>query len=89
MHIQHKDGEFFIEADGKKTVLDYRISSGNMDIYHTFTPDDLRGQGLAEKLAIAAFEFAKKEGIKIVPTCPYIRDYFIPKHPEFDDIVEK
>ncbi len=85
--IHHKDGEFFVEINGKKAVLDYRINKSEMDIFHTFTDQELRGQGLAEKLTLAAFEYAKKNSLVVVPSCSYVRDYFLPKYREFQDIV--
>lgn len=86
--IQHKEGEFFVVINGKKAILDYTINGKEMDIFHTFTDPDLRGQGLAEQLTQAAFEHAKKNGLKIIPTCEYVRDAFLKKHPEWNSIVE-
>jgi len=88
MEVQHKEGEFFIVVDGKKALLDYTVSGKKMDIFHTFSDPELRGQGLAEKLCIAAFEHAKSNGLKIIPTCPYVKDTFLRKHPEWNDIAE-
>ena len=88
MNIEHKPGEFFVIVNGKKAVLDYTMSGKEMDIFHTFTDPDLRGQGLAEKLCIAAFEHAKKNGLRVVPTCPYVRDTFLKRHPEWNDMTE-
>ncbi len=70
-------------------VLDYEKKGVVMDIYHVFVPENMRGQGMAEKLAEAAFKFARVEGLKIKPTCPYIRDTFLKKHPELAFLVEK
>jgi hypothetical protein len=86
--IEHKPGEFFVVISGKRAVLDYTIDGKKMDLFHTFTDPDIRGQGLAEKLAQAAFEHAKKNGLRIIPTCSYVKDYFLKKHPEWDSIVE-
>ena len=86
--IQHKDGEFFLIVNGKKAVLDYTLNGKGMDIFHTFPDPELRGQGLAEQLAQAAFEYAKKNGLHGIPTCPSIKDTFLKKHPEWDSITE-
>ncbi len=86
--IQHKPGEFFITIGGKKAVLDYQIDGKKMDLFHTFTEPELRGQGLAERLTQAAFEYAKKNGLRIVPTCDYVRDKFLKDHKEWDSIVD-
>ncbi|MFA4820102.1 MAG: GNAT family N-acetyltransferase [Candidatus Aenigmatarchaeota archaeon] len=86
--IQHKDGEFFLVIKGKKAILDYTLKGKEMDIFHTFTDPELRGQGLADQLCQAAFEYAKKNGLKIIPTCPYVKDTFLKKHTEWDNITE-
>ena len=89
MQIEHKEGEFFTVIGGKKALLDYTVSGKKMDLFHTFTDPELRGQGLAEKLCIAAFEHAKSNGLKIIPTCEYVRDSFLKKHPELNAMVEQ
>ena len=89
MKVVRAENEFFIEIGGEKAVLGYKIIGNEMDIYHAFTPESLRGRGLAEKLATAAFEFAKENNLKVVPTCPYVRDYFLPKQKEFGGVVKK
>ncbi len=55
-------------------------------MYHTFVPDEDRGKGIAEKLAFAAFEYAKEKKLKVIPGCTYI-SYFVQKHPEFNDMI--
>ena len=50
MEVRHKEGQFFVEIEGKKAVLDYSLKDGKMDILHTFTDPELRGKGLAEIL---------------------------------------
>jgi len=88
IEIQHKEGEFYTIINGKKAVLDYAIDGKKMNIFHTFTDPELRGQGLAEKLTQAAFEYAKKNGLRVVPICSYVKDTFLPRHKEWDKIVE-
>ncbi len=88
MQVQHREGKFFIEANGKHAIMEYTISGKEMDIFHTFTDAELRGQGLSEKLALAALEYAKENGLLVVPTCDFVRE-FAKKHSEYDNIVEQ
>ncbi len=88
MNVLHENGRFFIDIDGKQAELLYREENGKIDVYHTFTPPELRGRGIAEQLALAAFEFAQKQNMKIIPSCPYIKDTFLKKHAEFRNIAE-
>lgn len=56
------------------------------DMYSTFVPDSMRGQGIAGKLVSFACAFAREKGHKIIPTCPYIPVY-LKRHPDDADVV--
>lgn len=79
--------KFYIDYGDDEAVLGYTRVNDILDIHHTFVPESMRGKGIAEKLAQAAFEHAEKNGLKIIATCPYIRDTFLKKHPEWKRIV--
>ena len=69
-------------------VLEYRIDEHSrvLDIEHTNTPPEMRGQGVAEKLCAAAFEHARSEELRVMPSCSYVRDRYLPMHAEAHDI---
>ena len=67
----------------------YRQKAKEIDLYHTYVPEIFRGRGLAEKLCKAAFEYAKKEGLTVLPSCSYICDYYLKRHPEYEPIVRR
>ena len=52
---------------------------------HTFTPQDLRGRGIAAELVKALVADAREQDFKIVPQCPYVADKF-DEHPEWSDL---
>ncbi len=87
MNVQHKDDKFFVVIEGNEAYLLYNVDGNEMDIYHTFTPPELRGRGIAEQLALAAFDYARKNNLKVIPSCSYIKDTFLKRHAEFNDIV--
>lgn len=68
---------------GEEAELQYHLQGQMMDMYHTYVPESARGQGLAEKLAAAAFEYAQSQNLKVVPSCPYISRAFLARHPEW------
>ncbi len=88
MEVQHSAGRFFIEIDSKTAELLYKKEGNIIDIYHTFTPEELRGRGLAEQLTTAAFEFSEKNNLKIRPSCSYVKDAFLKKHTEWLRLVD-
>jgi len=81
MKIERKEGEFSISLEKEKAVLLYRIVGKTMIIYHTYTPPEFRGKGIAGNLVKNAIEFAKQKGLKIKPACSYA-EYYFEKNPE-------
>lgn len=49
---------------------------------HTYVPDELRGQGLAEELLEALLFDAREQGFTIVPLCPFVASQ-ARRHPEW------
>ena len=37
-------------------------------------------------LATSALDYARREGMRIIPSCPYVKAY-IDRHPEYEDLV--
>ncbi|KAG0591104.1 hypothetical protein KC19_1G149800, partial [Ceratodon purpureus] len=58
-----------------------------MDVVHTYVPVQKRGLGLAGELCKAAFAHAREHKLLILPSCSYVSDTFIPRHPECWDVV--
>ncbi len=77
MKIEHKEGRFSAKTNhGDAELLYTKSNSGNIEVYHTFVPPEERGKGIAEGLALAAIEYAKKNKVKIVPKCSYMVHFF-------------
>ena len=67
---------FVALVDGREAVLDYAIvDAKTVDFQHTFTPVELRGQGIAAAVVGAALAWARAEGKTVIPSCWYVRDY--------------
>ena len=45
---------------------------GIVDFVSTYVPHHLRGRGYAEALVVEALEWAKKEGLKVIPSCWFV-----------------
>jgi predicted GNAT family acetyltransferase len=58
-----------IEADGASK----RLVTEQMVINHTQVFDGYEGQGIARQMVMAAVDFARKEGRKIMPVCSYAK----------------
>lgn len=93
MEIQHrqegKKGEFYIEENGE-IIAQYGYSmmdDTTMIASHTGVSPKLRGQGIAMKLVEYAVEYARKNNLKIVPSCSYVR-WAHETRPELADVVK-
>jgi len=73
-------------GDSVHAFLSYSRAGNCVFLDHTFVSENLRGRGLASKLARAALEMARQQGWKVVPRCAHVAS-FIERHREFADLV--
>ncbi len=89
MDVQHDPSHhrFFLDVAGGTAELSYRpLGSGTLELLHTGVPEAAAGQGIGGKLANAAFAWARQNGLKLVPTCPFVRKW-LERHPDEQDLV--
>ncbi|PHN01764.1 GNAT family N-acetyltransferase [Flavilitoribacter nigricans] len=79
-------GQFEANVRGFLAVAEYRRIKDRIIFTHTEVPQELEGNGIASKLAFTALEFAKREGLVVMPLCPFIAGY-IHRHPEYKRLV--
>jgi len=82
MEIKHDDnnikGQFAASVGGEEAgVMTYTWAGEHKFIIdHTEVNPDFSGQGVGRKLVMAAVEFAREKGLKILPLCPYAKSVF-------------
>ena len=87
--INDKQGSrFVIDIEGNEAYVLYTEDKDTLDLYSTYTPTQLRGQGLAEKVVLAAFEYAKEKNLKVIPSCWYVRK-FLEKYVDYQNLVKQ
>jgi len=72
---------FEVVVDGLRCVVDYRRTGTVVDLHHTGVPRPLEGRGIAAALVRAALDWAAAQGLKVRPSCSYVRVY-MQRHPE-------
>ena len=90
MSIEHLEGHgrFRLLIDGREVaVLDYRKLPGKWNIVHTYTEPASRGYGVASDLVRAVLDTARAEGVKVIPTCPYVSWWINEYQPGYEDLV--
>lgn len=63
-------GEMVVSIDGK-----------NLTVYHTEVAAQVEGKGFAKKMLDEMVAYARKNGLKVIPLCPYVHAQF-KRHPE-------
>jgi uncharacterized protein len=77
---------FEISLDGHLAQLQYKRTPGQIAFIHTEVPKELGGRGLASQLAKTALDFARTNGLEVIPYCPFVASY-VKKHTEYADLV--
>jgi predicted GNAT family acetyltransferase len=80
-------GRFSTRLDGHEAELIYRRQEGRLLIDHTGVPEAIGGRGVAGTLVKAALDYARAEGLRVVPLCSYSAEY-VQRHPEYADLVD-
>ena len=64
----------------------YRRRDGRIAFTHTEVDESCAGRGFGSRLAAVALADARRQGLAVVPLCPFIAHY-IERHPEFEELV--
>jgi predicted GNAT family acetyltransferase len=72
---------FELTADGGLGELVYRLRDGRLVILHSEVPEALGGRGLGGQLVSAAVDRAARDGLTVVPLCPFARSW-LERNPE-------
>jgi hypothetical protein len=89
--IEHgSKGAFLIKENNQRLAeMTYSKAGENLIIIdHTEVSDALRGKGAGKKLVDEAVDYARKNGIKIIPLCPFAKSVF-DRTPEYNDVLNK
>ncbi len=72
---------FELVADGYRAELQYELQGHSLVLIHTGVPEQLGGRGVGGMLVQAAISRALRDGLDIVPLCPFAQDW-IDGHPD-------
>lgn len=83
MQAQHDEPghRFVISLPDGDAELAYVARDGVLDLVHTFVPPGHRGEGIGETLVESALAHARENGLRVRPSCPYVRSW-LEEHPD-------
>jgi uncharacterized protein len=80
--VEHEErgakGAFYIVVEGGRAgELTYsRAGDDKVILDHTEVGDALRGQGAGKLMLEAAVAWARREGVQVIPLCPFAKSVF-------------
>jgi len=88
IEVKHdKENERFVaEVEGDKAYLSYNIINDKINFSSTFTPPKSRGKGIAKIIVEYAFNYAKENNLKVIPTCSYVQA-FVERDDKYKDLL--
>ena len=72
-------------VEGEVAFIDHVREGDAVAFIHTEVPEAMAGKGIGSKLVRGALDDACDRGLKVVPRCPFVREY-IERHPEYQDM---
>jgi predicted GNAT family acetyltransferase len=87
--VQHETekNRFAVHVEGETAVLSYERSEDEVVYTHTEVPSALEGKGIGSRLVRAGLDWARAEGLRVVPVCDFVAGY-IERHPEYADLTK-
>jgi uncharacterized protein len=94
MNIQHKNGEtkgeFYIEKNDESVAKITYSKLGNTQLIvdHTEVSDEFKGQNIGRKLVEHIVDYARKNGKRLIPLCPFAKS-IIDRDEALQDVVKR
>lgn len=88
--ITHNEAEqqFEITVDGDTAFAQYSKQKDDVIVYpHTVVPKSIDDQGIGTALATYAMNYARENGLKIKPRCPFIAHFMKENLEEYGDLL--
>ncbi|MFB3056602.1 MAG: GNAT family N-acetyltransferase [Ignavibacteriaceae bacterium] len=88
IEVKHdkENNRFVADVEGHKAYLSYNIINDKIDFSSTYTPPEYRGKGIAKIVVEYAFNYAKENKFKVIPTCSYVRA-FVEREDNYKDLL--
>ena len=85
-NVERSRFEIHVEDGRLAGFSEYSDSDGVREFVHTVVEDEFEGKGIGGKLARAALDQTRADGLKVVATCKFINGW-IGRNPEYQDLL--
>ena len=89
MDFKTDENRIYLENEKGKVIAEIsfpKVADGVYAITHTFVDPSLRGQGVADKLTMKAYNVIKERNCKLQPQCTYAEKWFN-ENPDKSDVL--
>lgn len=85
--LNTEKNRFELQMDESMAIIEFdKLEPNVLDLTHTEVPEELSGKGVGSKLVVGALDYIRDNGLKLIPSCSFIKSY-IDKHDEWQDLV--
>lgn len=85
--LNTEKNRFELQMDESLAIIEFdKLEPNVLDLTHTEVPEELSGKGVGSKLVVGALDYIRDNGLKLIPSCSFIKSY-IDKHDEWQDLV--
>lgn len=85
--LNTEKNRFELQMDETMAIIEFdKLEPNVLDLTHTEVPEELSGKGVGSKLVVGALDYIRDNGLKLIPSCSFIKSY-IDKHDEWQDLV--
>ncbi|MEL6616063.1 MAG: GNAT family N-acetyltransferase [Bacteroidota bacterium] len=90
MTVRHEPdhNRFTIETDSGTAELEYVLKKDRIVYVHTGVPEGARGQDVGTTLVEHGLAYARENGLKVLPLCPFVKAY-MEAHEETHDLLAR
>jgi predicted GNAT family acetyltransferase len=88
VQVEHREnGKRFVTRtpSGLAFISYVRPDDATIELQHTAVPESDRGRGVGSALVRTAVDYAREHGLRVVPTCPFVKAW-LEKNPEERDV---
>lgn len=91
MEIKQGDKKFYVGDNAEAPLAEMTfVENGpkQMIVDHTMVSDELRGQGVGDKLLAKIVEYARENNRQIIPLCPFVKARMDKNRDQYEDVLK-
>ena len=87
VHHDADRSRFVIRTEAGDAEVAYQRATNLIVFTHTEVPKEAEGQGVGSRLARAALDWARTEGVPVLPLCPFVAAYVRRHADDYGDLL--